>query len=289
MYIEHLFDIGNISGLFFDIRVRWWQIFKRRSTFIRNRSFLHFLVYLAIFAGFIYGYHNSPTFQNNVNNVATVAMAKVNQLTSQWGLGSANTSSTPTKNTHQQVSQTKNKVNGEGRWPKRTATVYVSISNPTLHQAAETAIKQWNDTGAFTFKQVNDKSKADVYFHTNDDPTNGSAGLTTMESNAMTGYFVHADVTINAGYLLDPDYGYGTDRIVNTAEHELGHAIGLNHTNDVSVMQPAGSMCPIQQEDVDHVNQLYNEKPSGSGKQTISEPPTKSGNNQNNDNQNNQQ
>lgn len=262
--------------------------FQRRSTHIKNRSFLHFLVYLAIFAGFIYGYHNSPTFQNNVNNVATVAMAKVNQLTTQWGLGSTNNSSAQSNNSSsRQVSQSKTKVSGEGRWPKRTATVYVSINNPTLYQAAETAIKRWNDTGAFTFKQTNDKSKADVYFHTNDDPNNGSAGLTTVESNAMTGYFVHVDVTINAGYLLDPNYGYGTDRIVNTAEHELGHAIGLNHTNDVSVMQPAGSMYPIQQEDINHVNQLYNEKPNGSGKQTVSEPPTTNNGNQNSGNQGN--
>lgn len=217
--------------------------------------------------------------------MATVAMAKINQVTTQWGLGpSRNANATSSSNSPQQQSkQSKNKVSGQGRWPKRTATVYVNISNPTLYQAAETAIKRWNDTGAFTFKETNDKNKADVYFHANNDPTNGSAGLTTVESNAMTGYFVHADVTINAGYLLNPDYGYGTGRIVNTAEHELGHAIGLQHTNDVSVMQPAGSMYPIQQEDIDHVNQLYNEKPSGSGKQTVSEPPT-TNNNQKQDN-----
>ena len=212
-------------------------------------------------------------------------MAQLNQLRGRLGLGNTNNTNPNQQSqpaSQQSTKQSKSKVGVSGRWPKRSATIYVNIDNQTLYQAAETAIKRWNETGALTFKETNDKNKADIYFHTNNDPTNGSAGLTTVESNAMTGYFVHADVTINAGYLLNPEYGYGTDRIVNTAEHELGHAIGLKHTNDISVMQPAGSMYSIQQEDIDHVNQLYNQKASGSGSQTVSEPPVNSNNGSNN-------
>ena len=47
------------------------------------------------------------------------------------------------------------------------------------------------------------------------------------------------------------------DRILHTAEHELGHAIGLEHTNEVSVMQPAGSYYGIQAQDVKAVQELY--------------------------------
>ena len=49
------------------------------------------------------------------------------------------------------------------------------------------------------------------------------------------------------------------NRIINTAEHELGHAIGLNHRNDVSVMYPQGSFYTIQPIDVQNVKKLYKE------------------------------
>ena len=65
------------------------------------------------------------------------------------------------------------------------------------------------------------------------------------------------DIAINTYYLTDPSYGYSQERIVNTAEHELGHAIGLDHTNAVSVMQPAGSFYTIQPDDVQAVQKLY--------------------------------
>ncbi|MGC4389050.1 matrixin family metalloprotease, partial [Streptococcus suis] len=55
-------------------------------------------------------------------------------------------------------------------------------------------------------------------------------------------------------------FGYTYERIVNTAEHELGHAIGLFHDdNEDSVMQSSGSYYGIQQVDIAAVNKLYQE------------------------------
>ena len=71
--------------------------------------------------------------------------------------------------------------------------------------------------------------------------------------NSATGYYLHATVELNSYYLLNPAFGYSQERIVNTAEHELGHAIGLQHTNKISVMQPAGSYYPIQSRDIEAV------------------------------------
>ncbi|MCF0240508.1 MAG: matrixin family metalloprotease, partial [Streptococcus gallolyticus] len=43
-----------------------------------------------------------------------------------------------------------------------------------------------------------------------------------------------------------------------TAEHELGHAIGLDHDDDEqSVMQSSGSYYGIQDVDIQKVQELY--------------------------------
>ena len=45
-----------------------------------------------------------------------------------------------------------------------------------------------------------------------------------------------------------------------TCAHELGHAIGLDHNNGVSVMYPKGSVYTIQPGDIKAVQKLYKEK-----------------------------
>ena len=65
-------------------------------------------------------------------------------------------------------------------------------------------------------------------------------------------------VKLNTYYLTAHDYGYTHNRIVYTAEHELGHAIGLDHDDDEqSVMQSSGSYYGIQDVDIQKVQELY--------------------------------
>lgn len=141
-----------------------------------------------------------------------------------------------------------------------TATVYIDLSDPTLKQAALDGINVWNNTGAFNFKITNDRNNAKIIIKSMNDGETNAAGLTDTQYNSLTGHLLKATVRLNSYYLLNPSYGYNNGRIVNTVEHELGHAIGLGHKDGISVMYPQGSFYTIQPSDVQDVKKLYQEQ-----------------------------
>lgn len=149
-------------------------------------------------------------------------------------------------------------MSAEGRWPTNAATVYIETQDPTFRSAYETAIANWNATGAFTFTLVDDASQADIIATEMNDGQTQAAGEASSSTNTLTNYLVAVTVKLNRFYLLNPTYGYSMERIIHTAEHELGHAIGLGHEdNHTSVMESAGSHNGIQQTDIDAVTALY--------------------------------
>lgn len=146
-----------------------------------------------------------------------------------------------------------------GRWATNRARVYVDTGSKTLDNATRQAMNAWNQTGVFTFRPVQNRSQAEIVVTAMNDRATNAAGLTESSTNPLNRQFAHADVYLNSYYLTNPMYGYSQQRIINTAEHELGHAIGLDHTHITSVMQPAGSFYSIQPVDIQTVRELYNE------------------------------
>lgn len=145
------------------------------------------------------------------------------------------------------------------RWKKPKATVYVNLKrNRNLASATNAAIAAWNKTGAFTFTKTKNKKKADITIGQVYSPYIDYAGYTTLHYYVSSGFLISATTKLNTYYLDNHStYHYNRERIINTVEHELGHALGLKHNTGTSVMYPTGSIFSIQPDDVMAVETLY--------------------------------
>ena len=205
-------------------------------------------------------YNDNHQFQRQTDNSITYLKTALHQLDTQSnGKSKANTNAQ-----HQQSTIDSRHDEFRGRWTNREATIFIDMNNQVFKQAMEEAVQAWNNTGAFKFRIVKNRQQADIVATTSNNQSNQAAGLTEMSVSTMSGYFTGGHIYLNKAYLLNPVYNYSHERIVNTAEHELGHAIGLSHNNAQSVMQPSGSFFSIQNTDIQAVNNLYSKKPEKS-------------------------
>lgn len=155
--------------------------------------------------------------------------------------------------------------------------VYIDIpKSDELYPKAIDAMNAWNSTGAFTFKQILKKSKANIVIslydtgHLNDAnyrPKDTSRVAYTVglhwknnRTNILNFYRsnIHLDQWDLHNVMPNPD---GSDPEITVIVHELGHTMGLLHTkkNSKSVMSPLADY-KIQPRDVYRVKRMYHEK-----------------------------
>ena len=144
-----------------------------------------------------------------------------------------------------------------GHWSQAQATIYIDTQDPTFIQAYQEAISNWNASQVFQFVLVDQKEQADILATDMNDGEISAAGLTESQINGLTHTFEKVTVKLNHYYLSNPEFGYAYDRILHTAEHELGHAMGLDHNEGQSVMQSSGSYLGIQEDDLINLSKLY--------------------------------
>lgn len=232
-----------ISGFVRFIWRLFWRVFWTLAV-----AFLIFFGYIYFLSG------NSQQGSQGVRNAVDTAVQQLTRFTASSDLGNAGQHIT-------QALSDDHTDHVEGvRWNQASAKVYIDPNiNETLKQAYQEAISNWNQTGAFSFEMVSDQKQADIVATEMNDSNVTAAGEAQAQTNLLTNRFMSVTVRLNAYYLLNPSYGYSQERIVNTAEHELGHAIGLDHNESESVMQSAGSFYSIQSQDVAAVQALYQE------------------------------
>ena len=83
-------------------------------------------------------------------------------------------------------------------------------------------------------------------------------GVTYSTYYVPTKQYNNATVYLNSFHVKNNYYQKNGGKLLNTAQHELGHAIGLDHNSAVaSVMEPKGGKTSIQPVDINNVKKLY--------------------------------
>lgn len=212
------------------------------------------LLAIIIFGLLYYANHSDSQLANTISNIS-------NQVVTFYNIWKDSDAKLQDK-LSQKVTSDHYKHQDGVKWTKNEASVYIKTTNPIFVNAYQAALNNWNSTGLFQFKLVDSEDQADIVADETSDASLDAAGIAKVQSQELLKVIRHADVYLNAYYLLDNQYGYNSERIVHTAEHELGHSIGLDHKDDKeSVMQSSGSIYGIQETDMEAVRALYqNEK-----------------------------
>lgn len=166
----------------------------------------------------------------NIKRNLVVSLAAITLATTGIGVTSA-----MNVNPQVQTVQAASYIPTEGvRWDSSIATVYIGTRNATIRRAAKRAIKNWNRTGAFYFELTNKRKNADIYIYTKRFAHRviGQCPYEYDSDNKITHATVYIDPRVTR------EYGFSGD--VATIEHELGHAIGLDHSAQGShdIMEP---------------------------------------------------
>ena len=142
------------------------------------------------------------------------------------------------------------------RYAKKTANYQVNSTSKKYKNIWSKATGKWIDKGFKWTKKDSSKTTVSSY---EDDSASGLkiAGYCNTSYRISDGHIKKNKIMLNRAVFKK--YDFTDEEIINVAEHELGHALGLAHNNagSVSVMNPANRYYTIQQCDVKGMNKRY--------------------------------
>ena len=150
-----------------------------------------------------------------------------------------------------------------------TRVLWVHFSDPPDHRPAfwaaiERAVDTWNEVPGIpiSFRRTDHSDRADVRFQWVGRFDANQAGTTDWQTDGE-GWLSSAVVT------LAVEHADGTpmsdEFLLLVALHELGHVVGLPHSEDpLDVMHPGNRSRELSERDVRSAQRLYSDEPSGS-------------------------
>lgn len=224
------------------------------------RTILSYLISFIIIA--VAANYFDPSIQSEIN---TYFNPTTNQLQTPHQQTHQNT--TPSSNNQQDAnlpSINDPQESHQEHWKKRNLTIYIQTTDPTAKKDFIDAINDWNDAKVLKLSLIKNPKQADIVCDIQDLSANTKhKGLETLKTlgntevsyDQNTGEIMHANSVIDIYQIQNMPH----DQQVWIAEHELGHAFGLSHTDPGShtVMEPQNLKTGITSTDINNLKKIY--------------------------------
>lgn len=224
------------------------------------RTILSYLISFIIIA--VAANYFDPSIQSEIN---TYFNPTTNQLQTPHQQTHQNT--TPSSNNQQDAnlpSINDPQESHQEHWKNRNLTIYIQTTDPTAKKDFIDAINDWNDAKVLKLSLIKNPKQADIICDIQDLSANTKhEGLETLKTlgntevsyDQNTGEIMHANSVIDIYQIQNMPH----DQQVWIAEHELGHAFGLSHTDPGShtVMEPQNLKTGITSTDINNLKKIY--------------------------------
>lgn len=172
-----------------------------------------------------------------------------------------------------QVATSRNVPTSGKKWNHHTITVALDPNLPSMiNIAAMRAIDNWNQAQIIRFKLVQSPTADIVISPSTLKSSKGHLTLGVTRSQCRGRRIIHADIRIDYPKICrsqlysspsDVQTASDYDQVLKTStrvvEHELGHALGLNHAKQsVQSVMRSDSSYPMTNIDIQAIRQLYN-------------------------------